>query len=54
MIFQTENLIMSEGNEVDLNALQEIYNSNSDFLLAHIDQAEITLEWLIKELDIFE
>ena len=40
---------MSEGNGLDFIDLQEIYNSNSVFLSAHIDQADVSLDWLIKE-----
>lgn len=50
MILQTENIRISEITAGDINGVLEVYNSNHDFLLSHMDRREVGLEWLEKEL----
>lgn len=49
MILKTKKFVISEMSEEDINGVLDVYNSNQDFLLSHMDRREISIEWLKKE-----
>ncbi|KPU28348.1 acetyltransferase [Caloranaerobacter sp. TR13] len=51
MIFETSNTYVALIEEVDLNRILEIYNSNKGFLLSHMDKESVDTDWVRNELD---
>ncbi len=51
MIFESKDLYIDFVNKEDINNIIDIYNSNKDFLMAHMDKEEITKEWIIQEIE---
>ncbi|MBP2027164.1 hypothetical protein J2Z35_000958 [Acetoanaerobium pronyense] len=49
MILKTKKFVIGEMLEEDINGVLDVYNSNQDFLLSHMDRSEISIEWLKKE-----
>lgn len=45
MIFQIENYRIEKVSEEDCSKVLEVYNSNPDFLLKHLNKEKITKEW---------
>ncbi|WP_099191375.1 GNAT family N-acetyltransferase [Tepidibacter mesophilus] len=50
MMFKVNGFRVEELNNKDLNEIVEVYNSNKNFLISHMDKKEITIEWMIEEL----
>ncbi|MGJ0909196.1 GNAT family N-acetyltransferase [Clostridium botulinum] len=51
MIFQSQDCYIDLINNKDLNEIIEVYNSNRYFLTKHMDKEEVTIEWIIQELE---
>ena len=51
MILKAKNLRISERTAEDVKGILEVYNSNQDFLLSHIDRREVSVEWLMQEYE---
>ncbi|MEY8417285.1 hypothetical protein [Tissierella praeacuta] len=49
MILKTKKLTIKEIAEEDIKRVLEIYNSNQDFLMFHIGNQEVNMDWLIQE-----
>lgn len=49
MLLKTKNLSISDVNEEDIRGVLEVYNSNKDFLLSHMNKREVNIEWLMQE-----
>lgn len=49
MIFQMKDYIIDLALEKDLEKILDIYNSNVQFLLNHMDRDMVTIDWLHKE-----
>lgn len=49
MVLKTEKFIISEMTVDDINGILEVYNSNQNFLLSHINKKSISIDWLIEE-----
>jgi len=49
MLLKTKNLSISDVNEEDIRGVLEVYNSNTDFLLSHMNKREVNIEWLMQE-----
>ncbi|MGJ0847864.1 hypothetical protein SAMN02745784_02784 [Tissierella praeacuta DSM 18095] len=47
MILKTKKLTIKEIAEEDIKRVLEIYNSNQDFLMFHIGNQEVNMDWLI-------
>ncbi len=52
MILKTKKLTIkeiaeAEEEEEDIKRVLEIYNSNQDFLMFHIGNQEVNMDWLI-------
>jgi len=50
MLFQSNNFRVELVEAKDLNGIVEVYNSNENFLISHMDKKEVTSEWMIEEL----
>lgn len=51
MILEADNLLINEIEKGDSEVILEIYNSNKDFLLSHLDKKQVKLDWLTKEIE---
>ncbi|SCZ11171.1 GNAT family N-acetyltransferase [Alkaliphilus peptidifermentans] len=51
MNLRTENFSISELTEEDVKGILEVYNSNQDFLLSHMERREVSVEWLRQEIE---
>lgn len=51
MIFEWEDFYVDLIKDEDLNDVMEVYNSNKDFLLSHMNTHKIDYNWLINELN---
>lgn len=49
MIYQMKDYIMDLTLEEDLEEMLNIYNSNVQFLLNHMDRDMVTIDWLLNE-----
>ncbi|MBU5257377.1 hypothetical protein [Tissierella praeacuta] len=49
MILKTKKLTIKEIAEEDIKRVLEIYNSSQDFLMFHIGNQEVNMDWLIQE-----
>lgn len=54
MIFELEEFKLEKIESKDLNKILEIYNSNGEFLINHMDKSVVTEEWIIQELKYME
>lgn len=54
MIFEAEGFYVDLVEHEDLNDVIEVYNSNSNFLLNHMDTDKVTYEWILKELEVMK
>lgn len=50
MLFQSNNFRVELVEAKDLNGIVEVYNSNENFLISHMDKKEVTSKWMIEEL----
>ncbi len=50
MILETLNTYLDFITEIDLKDIVEIYNSNEDFLIAHMDKNKVDIKWLKSEI----
>lgn len=50
MVFKSENFYIDLIQDVDIEGIVHIYNSNEHFLISHMDAKEVTSEWLLEEL----
>ena len=51
MIFRIKNYYVEIAQNKDLSEIVEVYNSNKEFLLSHMDREEVTGEWLYQEIE---
>jgi len=51
MLFQTKDFYVDIIDNKDLNEIVEIYNSNKNFLLSHMNMENITGQWVIEEIE---
>ncbi|WP_425448320.1 GNAT family N-acetyltransferase [Dethiothermospora halolimnae] len=51
MIFEWEGFYVDLIKDEDLNDVMEVYNSNKDFLLSHMNTDKIDYKWIINELN---
>ncbi len=49
ILTKTKNFIISEMKEEDNKGILDVYNSNQDFLLSHVDRKKVSMEWLKQE-----
>ena len=54
MNFESKEFYVKQLESKDLRKILEIYNSNSKFLISHMDRDIVTNEWIIKELKSME
>lgn len=50
MLFQTKDFYIDTIENKDLNEIVEIYNSNKNFLISHMNKKNITKDLLLKEI----
>jgi hypothetical protein len=50
MLFETQHLYISSVDSSDVNRILETYNSNKNFLRAHMDKNEVEAKWLQDEI----
>ncbi|SKC73957.1 GNAT family N-acetyltransferase [Maledivibacter halophilus] len=50
MIFQTEKFYVDTVEKEDLPGIVEIYNSNINFLQAHMSRKSVDIDWIKKEI----
>ncbi|WFD08876.1 GNAT family N-acetyltransferase [Tepidibacter hydrothermalis] len=50
MLFKSNWFRVDVVKNKDLNEIIEVYNSNENFLINHMDKEEITTEWMSREL----
>jgi len=51
MIFRTTEFIAEEIDDKDVEEIVEVYNSNTNFLEAHLGRKAITSDWVRQELE---
>ncbi|MEG0775096.1 GNAT family N-acetyltransferase [Clostridium sp.] len=51
MIFQTKDFYVDLVDNKDVNAIVDVYNSNKNFLVNHMDTEKVTYEWILEELE---
>lgn len=51
MLFQTKDFYVDIINNKDSNEIVEIYNSNKEFLLAHMNLENVTEQWVLEEIE---
>ncbi|MDS0526754.1 GNAT family N-acetyltransferase [Clostridium sp. SHJSY1] len=49
MLFKTKEFYIDKAKEEDFHDIIDIYNSNKNFLLIHMDKENITKSWLTNE-----
>ena len=49
MFFQSNGYCVDLVRHEDLNKVVEVYNSNSKFLVGHMDKEKVTEEWVLEE-----
>jgi len=50
MLFRTKDVYVDIIENRDLNEIVEVYNTNENFLLSHINKKKITEQWMLKEI----
>jgi hypothetical protein len=50
MFFKSEGFYVDLVENMDLNEVVEVNNSNKHFLVTHLDEEKVTIEWIIQEL----
>ena len=51
MIFESKDFYLDLVEIKDLNDIVEVYNSNRNFLVSHMDTYKVTYEWVLEELE---
>jgi len=51
MLFQTKDFYIEIIDNKDSNKIVEIYNSNKKFLLSHMNMENVTVQWVIEEIE---
>ena len=51
MIFQSKGFYIDLVQNKDLKDIVEVYNSNKDFLINHMDIDNVKYEWILEELE---
>jgi len=51
MLFQTKDFYVEIIDNKDSNKIVEIYNSNKKFLLSHMNMENVTVQWVIEEIE---
>lgn len=51
MLFESKRFRVDVVEDKDLNEIVQVYNSNENFLINHMDKKEVTTGWLIEELN---
>ena len=51
MIFQSKGFYIDLVSNNDVKEVLEVYNSNENFLMHHMDMNKVTSKWIIEELE---
>lgn len=51
MFFESMEFYVELVENMDVNEVVEVYNSNKDFLVSHMDMDRVTDEWILQELE---
>lgn len=51
MVFESEDFYINTIDNNDIEGICEIYNSNEEFLLKHMDVNKVTSKWVLEEIN---
>ncbi len=51
MFFESMEFYIELVEDMDINEVVEVYNSNKVFLVSHMDMDRVTDEWILQELE---
>ncbi|MEH6996462.1 hypothetical protein V7075_27785 [Neobacillus drentensis] len=51
MLFKSKGFYVDKLEKKDINKVVEVYNSNKHFLVSHTDEEQVTIEWILQELE---
>ncbi|HYE09999.1 MAG TPA: GNAT family N-acetyltransferase [Patescibacteria group bacterium] len=51
MVFKSNEYVISFVDSKDLNEIIEVYNSNKQFLISHMNKEKVEKEWMLEEIE---